>query len=243
MSVEQPAAPAIPSSRRAVDRGIYTWAALAAVIIVFAGFARTYYLKSVFGTPALSTLVHVHGLVMTLWFSLFFVQVRLVAAHRVQVHKRLGYFGGFLAVAILAVGTMTAITAARNGHTPGPPPLVFLTIPLGDMVVFAVLVSLGLGYRNRPAIHKRLLLLSSLGIVTAAIARIPIDALRHGGLPAFFAVTDVLILACIAIDTTKNRRLHPALGWGFLFILASQVTRFAIAGTPQWLQFATWLTS
>lgn len=243
MSVEQPIAPAVPSPRRAVDRGIYTWAAFAAVIIVFAGFARTYYLKSLFGAPALSTLVHVHGLVMTLWFTLFFVQVRLVAAHRIQTHKRLGYFGGALAIAVLAVGTMTAITAARNGATPGPPPLVFLTIPLGDMVVFATLVSLGLGYRNRPAIHKRLLLLSSLGIITAAIARIPIDALRNAGLPAFFGLTDLIILSCIIIDTTKNRRLHPALAWGFAFILASQVTRFAIAGTPQWLAFAKWLTS
>jgi hypothetical protein len=242
MSVEQPVASAIPSPRRAADRGIYTWAALASVIIVFAGFARSYYLKSVFGAPELTTLVHVHGLVMTLWFSLFVVQVRLVATHRIQVHKRLGYFGAALAVAVLAIGTLTAITAAKKGATPGPPPLVFLTIPLGDMVVFATLVSLGLGYRNRPAIHKRLLLLSSLGILTAAIARIPIDALRNAGLPAFFAVTDVIILACILIDTTRNRRLHPALGWGFLFIIASQVTRFAIAGTPQWLAFAKWLT-
>jgi len=245
MSVEQPVASAIPSPRRAADRGIYTWAALAAVIVVFAGFARTYYLKSLFGAAELSTLVHLHGLVMTLWFTLFLVQVRLVAAHRVDLHRRLGYFGGVLAVAVLAIGTMTAITAARNGHTPagGPPPLVFLTIPLGDMVVFAGLVSFGLGYRNRAAIHKRLLLLSCLGIITAAIARIPIDALHNAGLPAFFGVTDLIILGCVIVDTVKNRRLHPALGWGFLFIIASQVARFAIAGTPQWLQFAKWLTS
>lgn len=243
MSVEQPVASPIPSPRRAADRGIYSWAAFAAVIIVFAGFARSYYLKSFFGAPQLSGLVHLHGLVMTLWFALFLVQVRLVATHRVALHRRLGYFGGVLALAVLAVGTTTAITAARNGATPGPPPLVFLTIPLGDMVVFAGLVSFGLGYRNRPAIHKRLLLLSSLGIVTAAIARIRIDALQQGGLPMFFGVTDVIILLCVVFDTIKNRRLHPAFGWGFLFIILSQVVRFAIAGTPQWLRFATWLTS
>src|SRR5262245_16886349 len=104
------------SSRTAADRGIYTWAALLAVLIVFAGFARSYYLRSFLGTGTLSGLVHLHGLVMTLWFLLFVVQVRLVAAHRVDLHRRLGFFGGFLAAALVAVGTTTAIVSARNGH-------------------------------------------------------------------------------------------------------------------------------
>jgi hypothetical protein len=229
--------------RRSAERGIYTWAALLAVMIVFAGFARTYYLKSVFGTPGLSNLVHLHGLIMTLWFTLFFVQVRLVATARVALHRRLGYFGGALAVLVVAVGTVTAITAARNGVSPGPPPLVFLTIPLGDMVVFAVLVSLALAYRNRAAIHKRLLLLSTLGILTAAIARIPVDLIRNGGLPVFFALTDLCVLGCVIFDTVKQKRLHPAFGWGFLFLLGSQAFRFWLAGTPQWLRFASWLVS
>ena len=229
------------ATRTSADRGIYTWAALLAVLIVFSGFARSYYLKGFFGSSALSGLVHLHGLVMTLWFLLFVVPVRLVAARRVDLHRRLGFFGGFLAAAVVAVGTMTAIVSARNGHTPGPPPLVFLAIPLGDMVMFSVLVSLGIGYRRRPAMHKRLLLLSSLGMVTAAVARIPLEALAKGGIPVFFAVTDLCILGCIAIDTVKHRRLHPAFGWGFLFVIGTQGFRLWFSGTPQWMSFATWL--
>jgi hypothetical protein len=236
MSLESPIV-----SRRA-DRAFYTAAALTAVLVVFAGFARTYYLKGIYGAPALTGLVHLHGLVMTLWFALFVVQVRLVAAGRVDLHRRLGQFGAALAVAIVGVGTVTAITAARLGHSPGPPPLVFLTIPLGDMVVFSVLISLGLSYRQRPALHKRLLLLSSLGILTAAIARIPLDVIHNGGLPLYFGLTDLCVLVCLGLDTVKNRRLHPAFGWGFLFIIASQAFRFWLAGTAQWLSFAAWLT-
>jgi hypothetical protein len=66
--------------RRGGERRLYTWAALVAVLIVFAGFARSYYLKGAFGSPDLAPLVHLHGLVMTAWIALFFVQVRLVAA-------------------------------------------------------------------------------------------------------------------------------------------------------------------
>ena len=227
--------------RRGGERRLYTWAAMIAVLVVFAGFARTYYLKGAFGTPDLSTLKHVHGLVMTAWFTLFLVQVRLVATGRTPVHRKLGALGAILAAIVVIVGTTTAIVAARNGATPGPPPLVFLAIPLGDMVVFLALVSAAILYRKRSDFHKRLMLLASLSLLTAAIARIQLDFLQAGGLPAFFGATDLLILGCVAFDTVKNRRLHPAFIAGVLLVIGSQAARFLIAGTPQWTSFARWL--
>lgn len=227
--------------RKRSARTFYTWAAVVAALVVFAGFARTYYLKGAFGTPDLSVLKQLHGFVMTAWFTIFLVQVRLVATGRTRIHRKVGVAGAVVAVLVLIVGTATALVAAKNGATPGPPPLVFLAIPLGDMVVFLTLVSAALLYRKRPEFHKRLMLLASLGILTAAIARIPLDFLQAGGLPAFFAATDVLILAFAAIDTVRNRRLHPAMLGGVLVIVGSQVARFLIAGTPQWMSFARWL--
>jgi hypothetical protein len=233
----------IAFERKPGDRRLYGWAALLALGVVFAGFARSYYLKGAFGTPELSPLQHAHGLAMTAWFLLFFVQVRLVASGRTALHRRLGAWGALIAVLVLVVGTATAIVAARHGATPGPPPLVFLAIPLGDMVVFLTLVVAALSYRRRPDFHKRLMLCASIGILTAAIARIPLDFLRAGGLPAFFGTTDLLLLAFIAYDTARNRRLHPAFAAGLLVVVGSQVARFLIAGTPQWDAFARWLIS
>jgi hypothetical protein len=227
--------------RKAGERRLYTWAAVVAVLVVFAGFARTYYVKDAFGTPDLSTLKHVHGLVMTAWFTLFLVQVRLVASGRTPVHRKLGALGAILAALVVIVGTTTALVAAKNGSTPGPPPLVFLAIPLGDMVVFLALVSAAILYRKRGDFHKRLMLLATLSILTAAIARIPLDFLQAGGLPAFFGATDLFILGCVAFDTVKNRRLHPAFVAGVLLVIGSQVARFLIAGTGQWMSFARWL--
>jgi hypothetical protein len=223
------------------ERRLYTWAAVIAGLLIFAGFARTYYLKGAFGTPELSTLKHAHGVVMTAWFTLFFVQARLVATGRTALHRKLGTLGGVLAALVVIVGTATALVAAKNGATPGPPPLVFLAIPLGDMVVFLALVSAAILYRKRPDYHKRLMLLASLSMLTAAIARIPLDFLQAGGLPAFFGATDLLVLGCAAFDTARNRRLHPAFIAGVLVIVGSQVARFLIAGTPQWMEFARWL--
>lgn len=223
------------------ERTFYTWAAVVAALVVFAGFARTYYLKGAFGSPDLSALKHLHGFVMTAWFTIFLMQVRLVATGRTRIHRKLGVAGAVVAALVVIVGTATALVGAKNGATPGPPPLVFLAIPLGDMVVFLALVSAAILYRKRADFHKRLMLLGSLSILTAAIARIPLDFLQAGGLPAFFGATDLLILAFVAVDTVKNRRLHPAMIAGVLVIVGSQVARFLIAGTPQWTSFARWL--
>src|SRR5260221_10799719 len=72
----------IPLARAPRERSIYTWAALAALFFVFAGFARTYYLKAAFGAPDLSALKHLHGLVMTAWFVL----LRAGEARRHRTH-------------------------------------------------------------------------------------------------------------------------------------------------------------
>lgn len=212
-----------------------------AVMIVFAGFARSYFLKGFFNAPALSLLVHLHGIVMTLWFALFAVQVWLVRQGQIALHRRLGVAGALVAAAVVGVGTLTAITAARAYTAAGLPRLEFLLVPLGDLVVFSVLVSWSLVYRHRPPVHKRLILLGSLSILTAAVARIPFPFIEAGGLPLFFCLTDVCIVGCVGFDAVKCRRPHRAFLWGFLFIAATQLLRVVLSEAPRWLRFAAWL--
>jgi len=47
----------------------------------------------------------------------------------------------------------------------------------------------------------------------------------------------------VAYDTIKQRRLHPAFGWGMLLIVVSQPMRLLLSGTSVWQQFATWLVN
>ena len=230
------------------DRRFFTGMALAAMLTVFAGFAPSYYLKTVFGRPGvsgeptLSPLLHVHGLVFTSWLVLFLVQTRLVAARRLAVHRRLGYAALLVAVAMVAIGFAAAVDAARRGASPpgGPPPLVFLVIPLSDLVVFAGLVGAAVWYRRRGDVHKRLMLLSTISILTPAIARLP--GVVAGGPLVFFALTDLFAVVCLVYDRVTRGRVHPAFWWGAGLLLASQMGRLAVAGTSAWLALATWLT-
>jgi len=228
---------------RRPSRKFYTWVALGVILIVFAGFAKTYYLKGFFGTPSLPPLVHLHGFIMTSWFLLFLVQVRLVDARKVQLHRKLGVFGFTLAALIVVVGLAVAIAAARRGGgPPGVSPLQFLTVPVFDMLVFATLVTMGLVFRRKVEKHRRLMVLCSVGILAAAIARIPIAVLATAGPLAYFGLTDLCVLVVLIYDTVKHRRLHPVYAWGLVFIVASQVIRLAISGTAGWLAVAKWMT-
>ena len=234
--------------RSSVDRRVYTYVSIIAALVVFAGFFRTYYLKGAFSTPVLPVLLHIHGIVMTLWFALFIVQVRLVAVRRTDLHRRVGVIGALLAALVVVVGAATAIAAARHGYTPdtpGPPlpPLVFLAIPLVDLLVFATLVTTALLLRHRSDIHRRLMPLATLSLLTPAISRIPLDVIHAGGILLYLGLTVLLVLGCVTFDTVKNRRLHPAFGWGAGLIIISLPLRMLLAGTSAWMQFATWLTA
>lgn len=226
-----------------VERLFYVGMSVALLLTVFAGFARTYFLKAYFGTPALPALVHFHGIVFTSWFVLFFVQTSLVAAGRIDIHRRLGIAGAGVAVLLVGLGTVTAIGGAAAGRSPpgGPPPLVFLAIPLEAMVVFSALVGAGLYYRRRPDVHKRLMLFATIAICAAAVSRLPFAFLKAGP-PAFFGLTDLFLVPCVAIDFMTRGRIHPVTVWGSLFIIASQVLCVIVGGTQTWLEFAGWLT-
>jgi hypothetical protein len=219
--------------------GFYTWVAIGVALIVFAGFARTYYLKALFGTRDLPLLLHVHGLVMTLWFVLFLVQVRLVAAHRTDLHRRLGVIGALLAVLVVVVGATTIIIRAKPHFKPGHS-LAGLAFQLSILLVFAILVAAAILFRRRSDFHKRLMVLATVSILLPAIVRIPLRFIQGDALVGFCLI-DLCVLAPLVYDTIKNRRLHPAFGWGALLIVASQPLSFLVGATHVWTRFATWL--
>ena len=237
MAVSLPAPIARPQDRR-----FYSGMSLLIAAIVFAGFSRSFYLSHWLDGPALSPLRIVHGLVFSAWIVLLVAQTALIAGGRRDIHRRLGVAGAVLAAAMVVLGTVLAIRNAREGGAPpGVPPLPFLIIPLFDMLVFAPLVAAAVWYRRRPETHKRLMLIATISLMAAPVARLP-TALAAAGPPFYFGVVDLLLLMGVLYDFATRRKVHPVYVWGGLAILASQVIRLALSGTGAWLAVAAWLT-
>jgi hypothetical protein len=214
-------------------------------LIVFVGFAQTYYLKVLFRTPPLRLLLHIHGLVMTAWLVLFFVQVRLIAAHRADLHRRLGVVGAVLAGMVLMVGVPVALS---QGHlhliandSPLEPPLVFLPVPLGTLLLFGTFVTAAIFLRRRADYHKRVMALSCLSILLPGLDRLPLQFIENADRLTLFGLNDVCIVICVAYDASKNRRVHRAWVWGGAMVLSVQILTLAMRNTHVWLRIAGWM--
>lgn len=225
------------------ERVFHVSMSLAILVAVLVGFSRSFYLHALFPArpvPAEPVFV-LHGIVFTAWFVLLCVQSLLVANRRTDVHRVLGVAGGVLIVAMIAVGLHGAAIAGARGFIGLPVPgWAFMIVPVVDMVTFAAFTGLALANRRDPQAHKRWMLIASIGILTAAVARWPLiqDTLNP---LVFFAVTDLFLVPLVVRDWKTRGRLHPATLWGGLALIVSQPLRLVLSGTEAWHATADWL--
>ncbi len=224
----------------AYDRVFYTGMSALCLVIVFAGFAPSFYLRPA-TAPALSTLRIVHGVVFTAWMVLFVVQTSLVAAGRKQLHRNLGIAGVVLAAGMVVLGVAMALQAViDNPILPGRDPRSFAAVPLFDILFFVPLIALGLRYRRVPETHKRLFLIATISMVGAAAGRFPLT--RVYGLVFPYAIVDALLLTGVVFDLATRRRIHPVYVFGSTLMALSHPFRIWVGGTAWWIDMISQVT-
>ena len=201
------------------------------IVLVFLGFAPTYYLRPVSAGP-IPAYLHVHGAAMTAWFLLLLVQTALIATRRRGAHRRLGIAGACVAVVIVVLNPLVVAWSvphlmAGNGSTE-----LTALIVVGDLLVvgtFLVLVGLAIRWRRYPETHSRMLLLASLAVSGPALGRLSLNLL---GAP-WAGVIAVMSLPLLIIvhDRVLMKRVHPATAWGAAAIIGSVVLSVVIANT------------
>jgi len=236
----------MPRVRWSGERRFYTGMALAFLATVVLGFGRSFFLRPLFPewpSPH-EPIFYIHGMVFTAWFALLITQASLVAAGRTDVHRKLGVWGAVLAAVMVVLGVTGAIVAARRptGFVGIPvPALQFLAVPIFDMAMFGSFVVVAIAKRRDAQSHKRWMVLASINLLTAAIARWP-GVISIGAPPLFFGLTDLFVVAIVLWDLKSRVRVHPATIWGGLLTVASQPARLVVSGTSFWLECARWMT-
>jgi hypothetical protein len=239
---------AAPQPRVQPDRWFYSVAAFVLLFLVFAGFQHFFREGKGFDgnkvPPAVLSVVLVHGLSLTLWVILFFVQSLLIGTKNKAVHMKLGWGAAAVGALIAVSGPIMAVVSVRLR---GSFPIYGMTYPqfmlpmLSEMLAFAVFVILGLSYRvkNLQA-HRAMMLLATLAVISGATARIELVAKLLGETTwwGLFGGPFILGAAFLLVRSLLLRRLDRPFAQGYAAFVVYFVAISYAAHSATWGRIA-----
>jgi hypothetical protein len=250
-----PDEPRVPMPAKAKPgRLFYSGAAALVLVVMLLGFQQYYlYGKGYPGrdiAPPMQTLVFMHAIAMTTWVLLSLVQPLLIANGSRRVHMAVGRFGAVLAVCVVVLGSWVAIRGASlvppEERIWGLAPKPFNLFAVVQIVTFGLFVGVGVYYRRRPDIHRPMMLMATLTVIGAAVARIgPFNALYEGTVletifgPDMWTLVLATLLLVVKWFIIRSFDRWFAIGYGCL--VASHLLVWWVANTDAWERLATQL--
>ena len=189
----------------AIAKHFYFFMSLLTVVVVFYGFSYTVDKNLIHPPVPKPAILYLHAVVFTSWLGFFVLQSALVRTRNVQWHRRMGWVGLGLGIAVVIVGVSTALVMPRfnrevlhqsNGE-------LFVLVPLFDMLCFAITFGLAIYWRKKPELHRRLMLCATCSLTAAGFFRFPL--IPH---ELFYLGVDALILLGVIRDLMVNRTVH-----------------------------------
>ncbi len=209
---------------------------LIAATVVY-GFSHTIDHNLIHASPLPPFVLYIHAIVFPGWVVFFIVQSALIRSHNVQVHRRLGWFGVALAVAVVVLGAWTSISMARFSIDQKDPfnSAAFTIVQVLDLASFAVPFALAIYWRTKPEFHRRLMLIASCALADAAFGRFP-------DLPLIFSPAGVDALICLGVvrDLIVDRRVHKVYLYALPILILSQIAAMEtfLHASPWWMNVA-----
>ncbi len=223
-------------------RLFYTGAAALLFVLMLIGFQQFYLHGRAFPnrplTPQIRTLVIAHGLALTLWVVMMMVQPALVVKRRYALHMLVGKLGAALAACIVMLGVTLSIEWLRIDPSRMAPWFMtarsFMAVPFISTLIFAGFVATGILNRRRPEIHRPMMLLATLTVISAATDRIPeivslFDRTVWGATfgPFFPALVIGGVLLIMKWVLTGSHDRYFAAGWAGLVLADAGIIRLS----------------
>jgi hypothetical protein len=212
---------------------------IAGVIVV--GFSHTVSTRLIHPPSPRPVILYVHAALSVGWIVLFITQTALICTRNVKYHRKLGLCAISLGVAIPIVGVSTALAMGRlhvqRGDTGDTDAAEALILSLYDMVAFTVAFLGAIYWRTKPQFHRRLMLIATCALTSAAIGRlIPAAASDEW----IYVGVDSLILLAVARDLITTKRIHPVYLYGLpvLFLGQTIILYLDLSRSQEWLAIA-----
>jgi hypothetical protein len=227
----------------------YLYMALSCAAVAFLGFAPTYWLPMASKALKVNPVIHVHGAIFFTWSIFLVFQTWLASSGRIARHRSVGMIGVSLATAMTIFGTFATINAMKESAAIGMrgEGIAFAIVPLGGIAFFAVSFTLAIVYVRRPDFHKRLIVLASVSILDAAIARWFLTFLAPPGTvgPPPVAVTIppaivafLLVVVAMIYDWRTRGRPHAVYVIGGTALLLIKLLNLPLSASQPWKDFA-----
>ncbi len=226
------------SLSKTVERRYYLAMCMYIMLVVIVGFWPTFYGPLLSGTLDLKNILKFHGVIFSSWALILVVQAAIASSGRIALHRKLGIFAATYASFLVLVGFYTMynkfVTKIAAGDEFGAHS--GWLIALVDMVLFITFMTLAIAYRNKPDIHKRLILVATVAILGAAAGRMPFLP----NIPTTIAVFMAPVLIGLIFDLITRRRAHAVYVIGLVVYLVSFV-RVPLRESDGWIGFSRWL--
>ena len=176
----------------------------------------------------------------------------LASSGRIASHKTWGMLGIALATAMTIFGVLASIRQMQNAVALGfeSAGKEFAIVPLGGIVFFAVTFTLAIKNVSRPEWHKRLMILATISILDAPVARwfmmllappsppgpppVAVDVL-----PALTA--SLLVAVAMLFDWRARGQPHGVYLIGGTALIMLKLLQVPISQTPAWHSIANWV--
>ena len=202
------------------------------IATVVTGFWPSYFGTLLSGGVARPLVMHVHGAIFTGWMLLLFLQVTLASSGRVALHRRVGKLGIWYGTAVWIMGVIATFAAPvihmNKGEWTMDQAAGFLILPIGDMALFGGFFGAAMKYRNKPDIHKRLIIAATVALAFAAVARMNLAPLP------FFLLWMTPMAAMAAFDFASTKKIHKVTVICAV-VMAIAFARVALIESPGWI--------
>jgi hypothetical protein len=238
------------------SRRFYMWMAASCFLIAVIGFLPTYWMPLAQGNFKAEPMVHVHGIMMFGWVTFFFTQTWLVAQGRVLTHRTWGMLGISIITGIaFIVPTILSLRLAQAA-LPGQPAQAvhdaraFTWVTAGGLLFLVTTFVLAIVKLKDSEAHKRLILLTTISMLGAPIARWFILAAPPAppwpaGLPNISAppiiiaiiaalIGDILLFVAMAYDWRTRGKVHPVYLVGGAVMLTLHLTQGLVGNSDAW---------
>jgi hypothetical protein len=227
----------------AVARRSYIGISLIIALMAIVGFWPTYLGPLLVGAVESPLVIHFHFTIYSGWVALFVAQSAFASTGRLALHRKLGKIGIYYGFALVPVGILTAFVIFAGRVEAGllEEAQRRLLAPLTDMVLFPIFFGAAVGYRRKPEIHKRFMVVATTTLLVAAVAR-----MTFLGTPVppivFLLVWFLPILLGMAHDFMTRRLIHPVYVIGLVCLYLLSLRRHAV-DTETWLNLSAWLVT